>query len=182
VTDQNPSDDGSTGTGTDADAGTGPDPDPAIDLDALDHESHVRRALALAREAGDRGDGPYGSLLVRDGTVVMEARNREVTDDDVALHPELTLARRAASEYTPAERAATVMYTSTEPCSMCATGIAFAGLGAVVYGVAGATAAEEFGGAPGIPSPEVFDRWHADVEVVGPVLEAAALDVHREFR
>jgi len=159
-----------------------PRSDPSPDLDSLDHESYVRRAIELARTAGDRGDDPFGSLLVRDGTVVMEEANREVTDDDIALHPELTLARRAASEMAPDERAATVMYTSTEPCSMCATGIGFAGLGAVVYSVAGATAADEVGGAPGIPSPEVFDRWDADVEVVGPVLETEGLAVHRDYR
>ncbi|WP_210424069.1 nucleoside deaminase [Halorussus ruber] len=103
------------------------------ELDALDHEPHVRRAIDLAREAGDRGDGPYGSLLVRDGDVVMEETNRENTDDDIALHPELTLARRAARELDADARAEAVMYTSTEPCPMCAGGIAIAGLGGVVY-------------------------------------------------
>lgn len=155
----------------------------AASLDDWDHERYVRRALDLAREAGERGDGPYGSLLVRGDEVVATETNREATDDDVALHPELTLARRAAADATAAERARTVMYTSTEPCSMCATGTVFAGLGAVVYGVSGARAAEAVGDpARGIPSTEVFDRWDADVTVVGPVLEAEALAVHRDYR
>jgi tRNA(Arg) A34 adenosine deaminase TadA len=152
-------------------------------LEELDHESHVRRAVDLAREAGERGDGPYGSVLVRDGEVVAESSNRERSRDDIALHPELSLARRAAREATPAERARTVMYTSTEPCSMCATGIAFAGLGAVVYSVSGARAAELRGRPPrGIPSEEVFDRWNADVTVRGPVLPDAGEAVHEEYR
>lgn len=174
---------------------------------ALDHASHVRRAIDLAETAAERGDDPYGSLLVRDGQVVMEATNRVNTDDDIALHPELTLARRAASEHTPAERARTVMYTSTEPCPMCAAGIAYAGLGAVVYSVSGARAAEVYrgrdgsgsdagsgsddagagsdaeagsdDGGEGIPCEEVFDRLGRSVEVVGPVLESEGLDVHR---
>ncbi len=152
-----------------------------MDLDELDHEPHVRRAIKLAREAGERGDGPYGTVLVRDGEVVMEAGNREHTEDDIALHPELTLARQAASEMTPAERAETVMYTSTEPCSMCATGVAFAGLGGVVYSTSGERAAELSGGASGIPSPEVFERWDREIPVDGPVLPEAGADVHREF-
>jgi tRNA(Arg) A34 adenosine deaminase TadA len=150
------------------------------DVDALDHETYLRRTFDLAREAAARGDGPYGALLVRDGTVVATARNREATDDDLAAHPELALARRAARESTRVERARTVMYASTEPCSMCATGVAFAGLGAVVYGVAGARVADATGGAPGVPSAEVLDRWDADATVVGPVLEAEALAVHEE--
>ncbi len=173
---------------------------------ALDHASHVRRAIDLAETAAERGDDPYGSLLVRDGQVVMEATNRVNTDDDLALHPELTLARRAASEHTPAERARTVMYTSTEPCPMCAAGIAYAALGAVVYSVSGARAAEVYrgrdgsgsdagsesdaeaesdagagsdDGGEGIPCEEVFERLGRSVEVVGPVLESEGLDVHR---
>jgi tRNA(Arg) A34 adenosine deaminase TadA len=157
------------------------DSDPELELDALDHESYVDRAIELAREAAARGDGHYGSVLVRDDEVVMEAGNRERTDDDIALHPELTLARRAAREYSPAERARTVLYTSTEPCPMCAGGIAIAGLGAVVYSVSAARAAAERGGAEGIPCGEVFDRWGRDVTVVGGVRESAGLALHREF-
>jgi tRNA(Arg) A34 adenosine deaminase TadA len=147
-----------------------------------DHEQYVERAIALAREAGERGDGAYGSVLVVDDEVVMEETNRERTDGDIALHPELTLARRAARELPADERDRAVLYTSTEPCPMCAGGIAIAGLGGVVYSVSGALAAERFGGAPGIPCDEVFDRRGADVPVVGGVAEDAGLAVHEEHR
>ncbi len=152
------------------------------DLDPLDHESHVGRAIDLAREAGERGDGPFGSLLVLDGERVMEETNRERTDDDIALHPELTIARRAARELTPRERERAVMYTSTEPCPMCSGGLAISNLGAVVYSVSGERAAEELGGTPGVPCGEVFERRGRDVEVVGGVLEAEGLAVRREFQ
>jgi tRNA(Arg) A34 adenosine deaminase TadA len=155
-------------------------PDP--DLDALEHEPYVDRAIELAREAGERGDGPFGSLLVLDDEVVLEARNRERTDDDITRHPELTLARRAARELTPAERARTVMYTSTEPCPMCSGGLAIAGLGAVVYSVSNARAAEAFGGSEGVPCEEICDRWGRPVDVVGGVLEADGLAVRRAFQ
>jgi tRNA(Arg) A34 adenosine deaminase TadA len=154
-----------------------------MDLDALDHEAPMERAIDLAERAGERGDGHYGSVLVRGGAVVMEAENRTNTDDDLALHPELTLARRAGSEMISAERTETVMYTSTEPCAMCATGIAYAGLGAVVYSVSGEQAAEVAGGGSGgIPCGEVFERLGAEVTVEGGVLVAEGLDVHRRFR
>jgi len=151
-----------------------------LDSDDPDHEQYVERALALAREAGERGDGPYGSILVRDGRTVGQATNRERTDDDLALHPELTLARRAGS--TLEEPGEVVMYTSTEPCPMCAAGIAYAGLGGVVYGIANARLAETFGTAPGIPCDEVIDRLDCDAAVAGPVREEAALAVHESHR
>jgi len=99
------------------------------------HESHMRRAFELAREAVDRGDRPFGSVLVRDGSVVMAESNRVNSETDIRRHPELHLAYRACRESTPAERAETVMYTSTEPCPMCASGMATAGFGRVVYSV-----------------------------------------------
>lgn len=152
-----------------------------MDIESLDHEPFLERAIELAREAGDRGDGPYGSVLVRDGEIVAEATNREHTDDDIALHPELTLAREAASEMTAEERAETVMYTSTEPCPMCATGIVYAGLGGVVYSVSGAAVEATVGGETGFPCEAVFDSFGADVPVVGSVLESDGLAVHREY-
>lgn len=152
------------------------------DLADLDHEQYVQRAIDLAREAGNRGDGPYGSLLVRDGRVVMEETNREYTDDDIALHPELTLARRAARELDLEAREETVMYTSTEPCPMCAGGIAIAGLGGVVYSVSAERLAEAFGGPEGVACGEIFERRGREIPVVGGVLEDDGMALHREFR
>jgi tRNA(Arg) A34 adenosine deaminase TadA len=150
-------------------------------FDGEDHAAHVERAIELAREAGRRGDGPFGTVLVRDDAVVMEASNRERTDDDLALHPELTLARRADRELSAAERAETTMYTSTEPCPMCAAGVAYAGLGGVVYSVSGARLGDLRDGAAGIPCEEVCERLGRPVPVHGPVLAEEGLAVHREF-
>jgi tRNA(Arg) A34 adenosine deaminase TadA len=146
-----------------------------------DHEAHVGRAIELAREAGERGDGPFGTVLVRDDEIVLEARNREVTDDDLAEHPELSLARRAAREFDAATRAEITMYTSTEPCPMCAAGTAYAGLGGVVYSVSGARLGDLRDSAEGIPCGEVFERLGREIPVHGPVLAEEGEAVHREF-
>lgn len=152
-----------------------------MDLDALDHDRYMERALELAREAADRGDEPFGSLLVLDDAVVMEARNAVNTADDLREHPELTLAARAARELTPDEHARTVMYTSTEPCAMCAGGIYHAGLGAVGYSVSAERVTELAGGDFAVPSSDVFAYGGRDVEVFGPVLPDAGAAIHRDF-
>ena len=144
----------------------------------FDHETHVQRAIDLAREAAARGDRPFGSVLVRDDTVVMSDSNRVVTEDDIRRHPELHLAFRACRELTPEERAETAMYTSTEPCPMCAGGMATAGFAAVVYSVGSDELAEFTGEEPTVRSTEVLDGV---TEVVGPVLNEEGLAVHREF-
>jgi len=102
-------------------------------------DSFLRRAIALAAEAAAAGDPPFGSLLVGpDGTVLAEERNTSVTDGDITAHPELKLARWAARHLDRAVAAGTTMYTSCEPCGMCAGAIARSGLGAVVFALSGA--------------------------------------------
>ncbi|MEO3747469.1 nucleoside deaminase [Plantactinospora sp. B5E13] len=106
-----------------------------------DDEKFLRRAVEIAGEAGVLGERPFGSLLVgADGTVLVEDHNTVVSDRDITAHPELKLARWAARELTPDVAATTTMFTSCEPCPMCATAIARSGLGRVVY----ALSAEQF--------------------------------------
>lgn len=149
-----------------------------MDLDAFDHESHMREAIDCAREAAARGDEPYGSVLVKDDEVVMRAGNRIDTENDIREHPELTLAKRAAAERDDPEDL--VMYTSTEPCPMCSGGIDIAGLRAVVYSVSGERAAELRGGSPLLSSTEVFEAGGGDVDVIPDVLREEGEKLHEE--
>ena len=94
----------------------------------------LRRAIAIAANANALGDAPYGSLLAgADGTVLAEAHNTVKRDNDISAHPELKLARWAARELDPGAAARATLYTSCQPCGMCAGGIARSGLGRVVY-------------------------------------------------
>jgi len=147
-------------------------------FDDFDHEAHMRRAFDLAREAIERGDEPFGTVLVRDDEVVMADSNRINTEDDLRRHPELTLAARAASEWDPDIRAETVKYTSTEPCPMCAGGMLQAGLGRVVYSVSGDEIAEITGRNVSVRSATILDGI---TEVVGPVLNDEGRAVHAEY-
>lgn len=152
-----------------------------MDLADLDHEAHMHRALELAREAAARGDEPFGSLLVSadDDRVVMEERNAVNTGNDIARHPELTLARRAAAERDDAGDL--VMYTSTEPCAMCSGGIYIAGLRAVVYSVSAERAAELAGGGGlVVPAADILERGRDAVELVGGILQDEGEGIHRE--
>lgn len=94
---------------------------------------HLRRCVELAAEALEDGDEPFGSVLVgADGTVLAEDRNR-VAGGDRTRHPEFALARWAAANLTPGERAAATVFTSGEHCPMCAAAHAWVGLGRIVY-------------------------------------------------
>jgi tRNA(Arg) A34 adenosine deaminase TadA len=96
---------------------------------------YLRRCVELAREALAAGDEPFGSVLVdADGRVRAEDRNR-VAGGDETRHPEFELARWAANNMTPAERAGATVYTSGEHCPMCAAAHGWVGLGRIVYAV-----------------------------------------------
>lgn len=147
-----------------------------MDLDAFDHEAHMGEAIDCAREAAARGDEPYGSVLVKDDEVMMRAGNRIVTENDLRAHPELTLAKRAAAERDDAGEL--VMYTSTEPCPMCAGGIDIAGLRTVAYSVSGERAAALRGSDPLLASTDVFAAGTSDVTVISDVLREEGEKVH----
>ena len=84
-----------------------------------DDLDHLRRCVALAREALEAGDEPFGSLLVGpDGTVLREERN-ETSGGDQTRHPELELARWAAANVAEDVRPQCTVYTSGEHCPMC---------------------------------------------------------------
>ncbi|GIH70911.1 nucleoside deaminase [Sphaerimonospora thailandensis] len=94
---------------------------------------HLRRCVELATEALEDGDEPFGSVLVAaDGTSLAEDHNR-VAGGDRTRHPEFALARWAAANMTPEERAGATVFTSGEHCPMCAAAHAWVGLGRIVY-------------------------------------------------
>jgi tRNA(Arg) A34 adenosine deaminase TadA len=149
---------------------------------------YLRRCVELATEAVEAGDFPFGSVLVAaDGTVLAEDRNREVTAGDPTRHPEFELARWAAANMTPQERAAATVYTSGEHCPMCAAAHGWVGLGRIVYVTSteqmGAWLAE-LGVSPAQVLPLAIPDVVRDVEVAGPVPDLAELvrDLHRRFR
>src|SRR5450432_3175135 len=103
---------------------------------------HLRRCVELAAAAVEAGDFPFGSVLAAaDGTALAEERNLEVTAGDPTRHPEIALARWAAANLTPEERATATVYTSGEHCPMCSAAHGWAGLGRIVY----ASSSEQLG-------------------------------------
>lgn len=147
-----------------------------------DDTAYIRRSVELARAAADNGNPPFGSLLVRDGSIVQTAENTTRSDGDITAHPELKLARWAATEYGPDGCGDKTMYTSTEPCPMCAASIYYAGLGRVVYCVAGETLGEIRGSRGlSIPCADIVASGDREIVVTGPVLESEGRKVHDDY-
>ena len=97
---------------------------------------HLRRAIELARQAREHGNHPFGALLVdHRGNVVLEAENTVRTDKDVTAHAETNLMRMASARFEPDFLERCTLYTSTEPCAMCAGAIYWGNVRRVVFGL-----------------------------------------------
>ena len=149
---------------------------------------HLRRCLELAAEAIELGDEPFGSVLVsRDGTVLAEDRNRETSQGDQTQHPELALARWAATHLGADDRAAATVYTSGEHCPMCAAAHAWVGLGRIVYASSSAQTSAwltDLGVGPSPVRPIPIQEIAPGIPVEGPVpgLDDEVHALHRRYR
>lgn len=84
---------------------------------------HLRTAIEIARQAREHGNHPFGALLVdKENNVLLQAENTVVTGRDCAGHTEANLVGMPLSAFHPKLKSCT-LYTSTEPCAMCAGAI-----------------------------------------------------------
>lgn len=142
-------------------------------IDQKDRD-YLKRAVELAELALEKGDEPFGSILVSEkGEILFEDHNR-VSGGDHTQHPEFAIARWAANHLTPEERKKAVVYTSGEHCAMCSAAHAWVGLGRIVY-ASSTKQLKEWSKEMNLdPSPVkglAIEEVIRDAEVDGPVSE-----------
>lgn len=148
----------------------------------------LRRAIELARKARSDGRHPFGALVVNErGETVVEALNNAVRPKgDPTQHAETVACGEAARLLEEADLAKCTLYTSTEPCAMCAGAIYWTGIGRVVFGLSETglmryTGSHEENPTLDLPCREVFARGQKRIVVEGPLIEEEAGRVHEGF-
>jgi tRNA(Arg) A34 adenosine deaminase TadA len=150
----------------------------------LDHEKFLRRSFDVARRAQTHGNHPFGALLVSAaGEVLIEAENGFLPDRDMTGHAERLLATQASKAIDPKLLAGCTLYTSAEPCAMCAGAIYWAGIGRVVFGLSerrlkALTGNHAENPTLDLPCRIVFAAGQRAVDVIGPLLEDEAAALH----
>ena len=134
-----------------------------------DHESFMRKCLDLAIEARNQGNTPVGSVVVLDGEIMGEGSETLPAGSSITGHAEILACQSALDATGRRDLAGAVLYTTAEPCFMCAYAIRQLRIGLVVYGietpvVGGATSTH-----PVLTDP-ALDGWRRAPEVVGGVL------------
>src|SRR3982751_4738132 len=97
-------------------------------------ERWMEEALALARDAASRGEGPVGALVVRGGVVLGRGGNAPIAHADPTAHAEIAALRDAASRIGNYRLPGCELYVTLEPCAMCAGAIFHARIARVVFG------------------------------------------------
>ena len=148
----------------------------------------LRRAFDVARRSRDAGDHPFGSILAGpDGAVLREQANGYRTEGgDRTAHSERLLSSWAARTHELGFLSRCTLYTSAEPCAMCAGAIYWAGIGRVVYGqsekgLKAQTGAHDENPTLDLPCRLVFESGQRSTEVVGPLLEEEAAKLQEDF-
>lgn len=138
-----------------------------------DDHYYIEKALELAYEAKEKGDNPFGSILVdAKGKILMEDMNTQIIDNDITAHPELKIAQRAAAKYDAEFLAECTMYNSAEPCTMCTGAIYWSGIGRIVYGISKSRLNElktEGDGSIRYSIHELLGNSAKSIKVVGPM-------------
>ncbi|HMZ47413.1 MAG TPA: nucleoside deaminase [Flavobacteriales bacterium] len=110
---------------------------------ATSDEIFLREAISLARTGMERGDGgPFGCVIVKDGSVIGRGNNRVTSTNDPTAHAEVVAIRAACAALRSFQLDGCVLYTSCEPCPMCLGAIYWARPDRIVFAATRADAAD----------------------------------------
>ena len=142
----------------------------------MNHRDYMARALELAAQAEGEGDVPVGCVIVKDGQIVGEGRNRREERGDATAHAEMEAIRDACRRLGSWRLHGCTMYVTLEPCPMCAGGILNARVDEVRYG-----AKDDKAGACGSVLNLFEERFNHKPRIYGGVLETECGAILQEF-
>ena len=146
----------------------------------------LRQTITLAAEARAHSAHPFGSLIAdATGQILLTARNNAIPPKgDPTQHAERLACSLAGRRYQPEFLATCTLYTSTEPCPMCAAAIYWTGIRRIVYALAAESLYKlTVPGSPSLhlPCRELLAHGNHPTEIHGPFLEEEAAEVHKDF-
>ena len=147
----------------------------------------LKRTFKTASSARRNGNHPFGALLAGpQNEILLKAENSVVSKQDITGHAELNLVREASRIYSPEFLAQCTLYSSTEPCPMCAGAIFWSNIRRVIFGLSEVGLYDLIGPETSeevllLSCRDVFQRGQKEIEVIGPLLEEEARKVHRGF-
>lgn len=141
-------------------------------------ESWMWRAIGMAREAEKIGEVPVGAVIVdADNKILAAAGNRTIKDIDPTGHAEILALRIAATRLGNYRLAGTTVYTTIEPCAMCAGALVNARVARLVFGAPD----ERFGAVRSVFQICDNEKLNHRLDVTGGVLEENCRRLMQDF-
>lgn len=98
------------------------------------HAGYMVKAINLAKKSVEKGGGPFGAVIVKDGIIVAQGSNCVTLNNDPTAHAEVTTIRKACKKLQTFDLSGCEIYTSCEPCPMCLSAIYWAHIDKIYYG------------------------------------------------
>lgn len=158
-----------------------------------EHEKFMRLAFEQARQAVEEGNEPFGAVLVKDGEVVATGQNKINTESDPTYHAETGLIRDYCHSTGITDLSEYTLYTSCEPCVMCAGCMIWSKLGRMVYSISieqlfeiiskvdSEAFSQESDRSSDLASAEVFKHSRNKINVISGVLKEEGLKLYSEY-
>lgn len=143
-----------------------------------DHYEHfMQAALREAKTAFEEGEVPVGAVVVLEERVIGRGHNRTETLHDATAHAEMIALSAACEHFSDWRLENCYLFSTLEPCAMCAGAAMLSRIATIVYGAADA----KFGGCGSIVDIPGQDRFNHHIEVVSGVLADQAAALMKEF-
>ncbi|MGB1289356.1 MAG: nucleoside deaminase [Aggregatilineales bacterium] len=147
----------------------------------IDHTKFMQSAIDLSQSAVDKGNHPFGAVLVHDDKIILTAENTIHTANDLTNHAEMNLVRLAVTQYDADFLETCSLYTSTEPCPMCAGAIYWSNIRTVVYACSQKRFYDELQGGLFLPCEQVFAPGEHKITVIRDILSDEAMAIHKKY-
>lgn len=145
------------------------------------HLNYLKKTLELAEHSVQNGNHPFGAILVLDGKVIVSSENQVISFNDVTAHAELLLVQQSQKFLNAQELSRSVLYTSTEPCAMCAGAIYWSGISKVVYGCSANELFKIVKCGLNMKAEMIFKKGSRPIEIIGYPQEQIFKDIHLQF-
>lgn len=145
----------------------------------MNHEKFMQEALIEAK----KGDLPYGAVIVKDDEIIIRGNNTAQRDNDVSAHGEINALRAFTQKYGYSldALAGYTLYTTCEPCPMCAAACAWAGVSTVVFGASIEQLIDLGEKQINLACKTVAEKSFQKMEVIGGILADECLELFRKI-
>ncbi|MCX5748962.1 MAG: tRNA adenosine(34) deaminase TadA [Candidatus Saganbacteria bacterium] len=143
----------------------------------MKHEHFMRSAIKEANKALKTGDVPIGAVAVLDGKVIARAHNEKEKRNDPTAHAELLCLQKAVKKMKTWRLNKVDLYTTLEPCPMCAGAMVLSRIRTLIYG----TADPKAGAAGSIMNILKSKRLNHKVKIIKDVCKEDCMDILKDF-